>query len=269
MTTRLSDKVDIYCRCGASGSVSSRFLGRRIKCRGCGQVLVAHPPAPEPVARGWREPEHLELLPAVERPVFERPEVRHAERKLARANKSRRTRREAGRLIRHESHARAISFWNHLSAVLGGVGVVVGLVFLGRLGAPLWPLGFQAMFVGLLFALGRGQWTYQTWARWITVALAGLHLALACVASILQPGVGALLALVISGCWDGGVLWVLLSPAGAAVFSPKYRELVARTGTRQVPFWGSPFFYLPVIAGVLAVLLALALIAATIVVVPR
>lgn len=96
------------------------------------------------------------------------------------------------------------------------------------------PPLFVLIFTGINLALGLGLRGLRPWARWVDVALNGISLLL-CVLSVIPavlwggggPDVAgvALVFLIMPGF----VLYLLISPKAAVVFSPGYKEIIART----------------------------------------
>lgn len=280
-------KMAIVCECGARGWVDpGRAAGRRVCCPRCQRVVqpaplspplaVARPvarPVPVGVAAGLEllpEEPRLELLAAPEPAPVPMPECDPRER----PRRKRRRRSPSGgraevatgrRDVAQEAHLRAIAFWPALG---GGFGLLMtfGFLALALVGGGLSSLAvaaLSALVVGgasaLNLGVGLSLWTYRAWARWVLVAVYGLGV-LACLLTLIDhaPGSVKFVAL-LQLLWVGAIEATLLSPHTARVCSPEYRRLVARTPDTTVPFWLSPFFYVPLLLAGLSLAMLLLL----------
>ena len=45
--------------------------------------------------------------------------------------------------------------------------------------------------------------------------------------------------------WNGAILWALLCPRANEIFSASYQERFERSYGGSLPFWSSPFFWVP------------------------
>jgi hypothetical protein len=143
------------------------------------------------------------------------------------------------RLIGMEKHIKAIGIWYRLVGVLGALACIVAGALTGSV----------VSLLGLVFCLpplfiGHYLTKYQNWARWTVVVLTGLGSALN-IGSVLFAGAAAA-GVVFPLLWNAAVLVVLLNSASAGIFTADYRNEVARTPGVSVPFWTSPFFFVPV-----------------------
>ena len=95
------------------------------------------------------------------------------------------------------------------------------------------PLLILLFFTSINLALGIGLRGLRLWARWIDVALIGfallsnlLSVILAAIWGLGEFELGVPLA---SSIIPGYILYLLLSPRATAIFSPGYRDIIART----------------------------------------
>lgn len=152
------------------------------------------------------------------------------------------------RLIGMEKHIMAMGVLYRLIGVLG----VVASVLLAAAVGPVAGLGGVFFLAAIL--LGHHLANYRTWARWGVVVLVVLSAALQVFGLLF--GSAGLVSSAFSLLWDGAMLVVLFSPAANTIFTERYRHLVQRTSTVSVPFWTSPFFFVPI--GMIMISLALA-----------
>ena len=140
--------------------------------------------------------------------------------------------------ITHETLIKSLSALHLIGAVFGFLwliafaAVVVPHIDRTEDSGPA-PL-FVLIFTGINLALGLGLRGLRPWARWVDVALNGISLLL-CVLSVIPavlwggggPDVAgvALVFLIMPGF----VLYLLISPKAAVVFSPGYKDIIART----------------------------------------
>ncbi len=148
--------------------------------------------------------------------------------------------------VRQECHIRAIAFWYRFAGLLvmglGGLGFFTADDRIKRNAALI--TGFFGV-VGLL--VGHGLWKYMTVARWIVVALTALEILLTLGSAGGMPTV-FLAASAVQCIWYFAILRTLLSGSANEIFTDAYRQEVARDdGFLAVPFWSSPFFWLPLV----------------------
>lgn len=168
--------------------------------------------------------------------------------------------RRAPRDLAGEAHVRALACWQ---MVPGSLGVLLNLIAAALLvalappqvaSATVLPLLLVALPIcALSFGFGYCLWRYHNWARWVTVILSGLAL-LGGVSSLLG-GINAytFLGALIGAAWHGSVINVLVSKPH--LFEPAYRE-AALNSRRPVPFWTSPFFWIPALVFLIALIAA-------------
>lgn len=145
----------------------------------------------------------------------------------------------------HEASVKSIGSLFYLGAIFAAIAAIMMLssavgvfplagpnsknsqVFFGAFGA-----GLLAIFA-LYSALGYGLTHLQAWARWTAVALDGFWLltttlnALMTTLSI-DPYMGIVMA-IIPYTIGGYIMYLLVSTRGGVVFSPAYKEVIART----------------------------------------
>jgi hypothetical protein len=292
---KTSGRVTIECACGARGTVAAaRAAGRRLRCARCGETLrspseqvpalapLPSAPAPtggeltlsEPVAR----PDLAQIDAETARRMEERARRRTSSRRSARANGGRgdggerHRRRDDGaagaRDAGMEAHLRAIAIWQRISGLLGLLGCGLLLVLGAAGGVPGGALGAALLPVLLVaaatLALGQGLWSYWAAARWVMLALQVLPILGGLHGLATLPGALKLAAL-LQLAWPVAVGLVLLSARTAAICTPEYRALVARTPRVSVPWPFSPFFWIPALLLGLALLVCLFLFGGTIV----
>jgi hypothetical protein len=194
-----------------------------------------------------------------------------------------------------ESHLRALGFWYRLGAVLAGVGFlalfgVAGRALLGlsssslRGTGALWAsaFGYIALFVVALaagsYVLGHFLGRFANGARLaagiltiVSLAFGLLRFVVTCIAysrlsdlygdaGMLydRPSLAAPIAMfMLSTLWSGAIVFTLLSGRAAAVCSPAYRTVVARTASMKASLVKTPFFVVPLVAVILTAMMAL------------
>lgn len=145
--------------------------------------------------------------------------------------------------IGHEASVRSLGSLHYLGAVFGLIGSV-GMLFMlfgGMSGGAAEP-GGRMLLGGLLilyfgmtalnFALGKGLRGLKPWARWTDTALLSLQAIFAVLGSINALITGqfpAMIPSLIGLLIVGYILYLLLSQKGTVVFSPAYKEIIART----------------------------------------
>ncbi|MGE0711898.1 MAG: hypothetical protein AB7N76_03035 [Planctomycetota bacterium] len=296
-TTRKSSKIRFACEhCGDRLSVPAAYAGQRGKCHACKRVIQipaasiqpersrrAHPavgaplqlqPAPERSSHvaGWSDqaqaakPTRQRQVPCVEcGGLF--PGDGMLCKECKRGKRTKRANLRPARDLAGEAHVRAIAFWQVLGGGLGTVGALLATALLltrGVMGMAFAPMILVAALPAVLvFAIGYGLWRYHTWSRWLNVALSGLALLGTCVGLVSQFALPTLLGALINVLWHGSMIWVLVTKEH--IFTPDYREAAHRSH-RAVPFWSSPFFWIPAALILICVLAAIALIGSTIVI---
>src|SRR5262249_25305566 len=106
-------------------------------------------------------------------------------------------------------------------------------------------------------ALGVGLRGLRPWARWVEGAVSGLVLALPSVTIVVSVFFGVVavgVTYLVSALIVGYVLYLMLSAKGAVVFSPEYRDVIARTP--HVKYRSSFLWILVAVGVVMLVLLA-------------
>jgi hypothetical protein len=91
---------------------------------------------------------------------------------------------------------------------------------------------FYLLATALNFALGYGLRSLKPWARWTETALLSIQMVtlIIGVMGALALGIPPLmLGYLVMGLIVGYILYLLLSPKGSVVFSPAYKEIIART----------------------------------------
>jgi hypothetical protein len=197
-----------------------------------------------------------------------------------------------------ESHLRGLAFWYRVGALVFGAGFLALFAVAGRAlfaapsslhaGDALWAslFGYVAMFVVALaagsYVLGHHLGRFANGARIAAavVTLVGLGFAVlrfiaTCVAYSrladlyaepyfgARPSLAAPIALfVLSAIWSGAMVLTLLSGRAAQVCAPAYRTIVARTASMKASLTQTPFFVLPLVATILAAMVALRLVVA-------
>jgi hypothetical protein len=147
-----------------------------------------------------------------------------------------------------ETNIKSLGGLYYLGAFFAAFGIVVGLVMLagGGFGGPnaaamdpgtrtIAAAGITAVYAiafALNFALGFGLRRLQTWARWTAVVLISLGLLYIIGVSVglfLVSPVGGAIALVVGGGISAAFLYLLLARKASVVFSPRYKEIIAKT----------------------------------------
>lgn len=145
--------------------------------------------------------------------------------------------------LAHEASVKSLGSLHYLGAFFIGVGG------LGALGAATYTLtgrpgnspfsavligvgAFYVALAGLNVALGNGLRQLRPWARWTDAVMMGLSFLGSLVgmvgwlvAQVYAPLLGASLGLL----FQAYILHILLSKKASVVFSPQYREIVAKT----------------------------------------
>lgn len=170
--------------------------------------------------------------------------------------------------VAHECHIRAIAIWYRIAGLLVGLmALATGLLMFAGGGAR--AAGFVMVMSGFLlalaaasYAIGHFLFNYSSGARIAALILSALSVGL----NLLQiVAAGFKLPMVMSNglsiAYTCAVLWAIGGSQGGAICTASYQQLVARTPDVKVPFWTSPFFWIP--AGMLVLGLFLGLFAAT------
>jgi len=171
---------------------------------------------------------------------------------------------EGKRDIAYERHLRAIGIWS----VLGGI-LCFGLVGLMLLALPAMggaPMQLLAILGGMCLlgsgyiSSGVGLWAYQGWARIMTLALTAIGIAINLIQLVAQPGnIPNGLGVLFGIAWAVAILATVGSSRASRICTAQYRAKVAKSRA-SVPFYTSPFFYVPlgmVVLGVFLFVLAL------------
>lgn len=145
------------------------------------------------------------------------------------------------KFLSHEASIKSVGSLHYLGAIitlLAAIGMGAILVTTNDSGSRAVLSGLVAVYVimaGINFALGRGLRLLEPWSRWVESVVIGLGV-LSVVISVATAvafnrdevvpsvGGGAVVGLVY-----GYVLYLLLSSKGATVFSPAYKDVIART----------------------------------------
>jgi hypothetical protein len=140
--------------------------------------------------------------------------------------------------IGHEAAVKSIGSLLYLSATiltLSGIALIVSALaganrgdFAEKGAAVLFGLVYFSIVL-LYFFLGRGLRRLQSWARWTCVALLSACLAVSYALQLLIAGAASLIGMAIGSVIPGYILYLLLASKATTVFSPEYREIVART----------------------------------------
>jgi len=144
------------------------------------------------------------------------------------------------RYLNHEMDVKAAGSLHLIGAVLGAIGFIGGaaIVVSGTKGdsavyVPLTVLYF--VFSAILLTVGSGLRKLRPWARWTEVVLIGLSLALKVVSALLRLLiVGAqvspmIVIRAIGWVIPAYILYLMLSPKAAVVFSREYQGVIDRT----------------------------------------
>lgn len=152
--------------------------------------------------------------------------------------------------IGHEANVKSIGHLYYLGAFFGALGAVV-YVLLASGVMPVPPnqrngmdpaifrvaMGVAAavcLVMTVLFAApGYGLTKLQSWARWMSVVITSLALALTAlytlfISAFISPA-GGLIFLAIIGGINGAILWILVAPKAGVVFSADYKEVIRKT----------------------------------------
>ncbi len=268
--------IPVICACGASLKVPEGSAGKTIRCPRCSKPLeVPAVPPPAPAAPPTEEtaapekacPFCAESIPsgAAVCPFCKSTLSAKAPSPVRRE----RARAEASRDLSMEAHLRAIAVWYRISGVLVAF---LGLVFLALIvpsmggSGPAAGCGVAVMLLFLAigavsFALGHFLGKYSNGAR----IGAGVLTILGMVGNVIQifaamaapssgrgqPGgaagvvIGAVLGLGIGAIY----LWAFFNQRSAAICSPGYAALVARSPHLKPRTFASPFFWGPFVVG--------------------
>jgi hypothetical protein len=150
--------------------------------------------------------------------------------------------------LSHEASVQSIGGLHYLSVVFCALGFVLTLFRIltpSRQAAPARQgIGLIAVLVyylavtALNLAMGIGLTRLKPWARWTEVVLTSLSLVYFIVVGVwlgstaaAPAGSAGFLAVILAVMMiiPGYILYLLLSPKGAVVFSPEYREIIERT----------------------------------------
>jgi len=281
------EQVELACAaCGHVLTVPEDWAGGRTRCPSCrdririprraGRGAAAGPPGAAPGAA----PPAGRLLgrpagrsgPPPAAPAPARPSRRPADRRGGPAQ----PRPQAVRShVDHEAHLRALAIWWIGSGLLFGFALALVLVLGTALGATPSPVGIlinAAVALGAV-VVGVGLWRYDNVARLAGAALTALQLVLAGERLVVAPAtapleaVGPSLAVTLPvfllvAAWSLACLWAHLARPAQWICTPEYRDAVRRTPGVPVRVYGSPFFWLPVLAALGGLALALLALAA-------
>lgn len=257
-------KIRITCAaCGARGAVPQRYSGRRIRCLSCRQTLrvptagwsARHPVVRQPgEVRHYRQAE-LALEPERTRSTFARfPEPQPI---------SARERRD----VDHERHVHAIGFGWQLGGVLQAIGALVFTLLLLGAQAPLGAfltMTVSAGFAAALWLVGTGLREHRNWARWVVVALAGLNLLLGMCGLVANTSAAMAMAFVINLAWNGSIIAVLIGARGGGMFDARYRQQIECSRSTRIPWWTSPFFWIPIVLVIVSLVALMVLVGSTV-----
>lgn len=173
--------------------------------------------------------------------------------------------------VDHERHIRAIAVWFRIGGLLIGLAALamggLGLVGGGRGGARAAGLivGMSSVFLGFAagyYAIGHFLWGYSGGARIAFLVLSALGVGLNLLGLVVGGmKFGDLLGAGIQLGYTGAMMWAVGGAQGAAICTPEYQALVERTPDVKVPFWTSPFFWIPV--ALMGLMLVVGIVAAT------
>jgi hypothetical protein len=179
--------------------------------------------------------------------------------------------------IGHEASVKSIGSLHYLGAFFGFLGVV--FLVIGAMVQMKTMTAEQAgvlvggglVYValsGLHLALGIGLRRLQTWARWTDVALISLSLLMiafiivaSLVAGTFNPAMyPAAIVYLVSALIPGYMLYLLVSPKAATIFSPEYRAIIAQTP--HIKYRTS--LLLKIVLAIIVSIIALAIVGATV-----
>lgn len=278
----VTGSIAIECTCGKRGFIAARLAGRKVRCTGCGQPVrvpaasgseVSAPPSDErlelmapsvaPSAAGG-----LDLLPEVTRTFHDPAALSRQRREPAGVGEAPRKKRSGTGLRRDpdwERHVRGIAFWPMFTGVvcLAGTGVGAVAVLMSAL-----PLRFVFAFVLSMLAVsalhgayGFFLWRYNGVARVLHLVVSGAMTALGMIALIQVPGVAMKIVTLLELAWPAATFAVLMDPRAGTICTAPYRTLVRRTPNVRVAWWTSPFFYVPIVLTLFAVIMIVSLMA--------
>jgi hypothetical protein len=136
----------------------------------------------------------------------------------------------------HEASIQSVGSLHYLGAILGVLSLAGGLAWgdpalRSSVGRTIMVV-FYLFAIALNFALGYGLRSLKPWARWTETALLSIQMVtlIVGVMGALALGIPPLmLGYLVMGLIVGYILYLLLSPKGSVVFSPAYKEIIART----------------------------------------
>jgi hypothetical protein len=210
----------------------------------------------------------LQLLPPCSRPRTPTPQPRSTPRSRHRPQGSRRFREaftQRKHLLTAERHLRAIGALDVIVSVIPVLLVYLqlGLLLLkGGLTVALMAasaVAGAALLSGpaasLTLGIGVGLWYYEPWARWGATIVRGLQVAACLVAALMVSKVwgAAAFAILCFSAWPAAQLWALHNAAAREVFGPDYRALVRASRSAKVHWAASPFFRVPLLLTLLAI----------------
>jgi hypothetical protein len=143
-----------------------------------------------------------------------------------------------------EEHLRAVAFWQFLPSVLVAIVALVGGMKVG--GVLAIPVVVAVFLPGCAaaFALGYSLWSYQSWCRWVNVAMSASFLTLGLAALVLSGfNTWALIGMILLTAWHGSLLYLLVTKGH--VFDLDYSQAAARSRV-TVAIWRSPLFWIPI-----------------------
>lgn len=242
--------IEVTCpRCGRAARVEGALAGRKTSCDLCQEVIRVPATAASLTVAPEAASVATELAPVAPMPPGRPHDARFAPpaRPVSDA-----------RDLEYERHLVALAIWQRVWCVLGLI--AAGLIFVttsrvgAAFGAPVslavkaaaWPFVFAVTSGALGHYLAR----YHHAARLLTVLLAGASALLA-----LRAGLGPVTLLQVA--FDVAVILVLMNPRSARLCTPEYHEVVARTPGVSVPWWSSPFFWIPALMTALVLFVAL------------
>ena len=251
--TTESGRLAMTCGCGVTEKVRPRYAQqRKVFCGNC-HAILQRPEGDRPTrskGSSGRLASRLGKRSAEPR-VVRSGVTQHTPAPWEPAERSRRATTSGWKPVdrpatlrdpSYERHIVAIGGWNMFAGVLSVLACVVG--------ALLHPAALIALPIALaIFAVGYGLNRYSNVCRWLTVGLAGLSLLSSAFAVL---GGESLLSVGLNVAWNVAIIAVLCSARASGIFTPKFRNVVARTPGVPVPWWSSPFFWIPAVVLLLA-----------------
>ncbi|MBL4844752.1 MAG: hypothetical protein JKY65_04430 [Planctomycetes bacterium] len=271
------DSIRLKCSCGKTARLPTRYAGRRVRCTRCQTPLRvpgsgssveprrersrsdsrSHRPAQE---ASWKTRLASANRTSSRRPAsrtldpYAPPKAHLAKKSTPAAPTPATARRVLPRDLGAEAHVQALGIWQRISALI--LFALTGILLLSAQTAVAETLGVALFGLGVFFWwLGSSLIRYQRWARNVLGLFTVLGLIATMVGVLVIPsGVGQASNLV-SGAWQLATLWVLFGGRSATVFHKDY----PLPDERRVEWWQSPFFFLPIVAGVFNAMVGVAL----------